>query len=1031
VKSRLIILLILILSILSCLAEGTKQLKPDTSSMSNLYIQEGSNPYTCFATETCGTDQKLYIHIAHPGEKVYMGFNATDNYYNLLPRISFKIKLNGATVYNKTVNFINGTPGYIIYNSQAIAGPDVLNPQGYPSIAFSPSQAGDYSIEFMIESVSDIYMGIFDITVIDTTITPYKAIDGRLWSRDWSFDVPGWFYATMCILTNDSIVTSVNYNSMHGILFDVTSTQNGCFPPPYPWKSSCLSRYGNHHYAQYKMFINNPDTIEYPTGMPGMFLGDTVNITRGCDGTFTFKFVVNKPGTIKLNIESNLEPGFQPEDLTIFDTVQPGLNTIFWNGINALGNTVPCGDSVEVNITFINGLTNLALYDIESNPKGFIIQPFRPAGQPIASYWNDTLLANLGGQAQLTGCYYTPPDTGCHVWIQSPPPGLGNENTINTWWYYASTLDLGRLKVECVPKAPSGITGPTSLCASSTATYTSDPNPLPGSERLGYEWVFLDIGSSVVLFDSINIGASVKIHFSDYPPGQKRLKVRGRSAICGAGPFGPGTNGEGILIDPISTTQITNTVNSFLICSGDTTNITLTASISGTTYSYTANSSSPSISGYSSGVQNPISQVLFNSGSNADTVFYHVVPYLNPCPGDTATFIVVINPTSVMNFLISASANPICGSTIDTFSIPTLIGGTSARYQWFVNGIASGSNLSMYIYTPSDGDTVQCTITSSDFCTPGKIAYSQKIKMNVMPLVPVGIFIIPPSNPVCQGDPVTLTAIPSNGGTQPEYQWFINGTEVGSNNSSYNYIAGDGDQVICILTSNLQCIINKESTDTLRIKTISRLKIIDTTLCYGIPYFAQGEWHTTGGTFHDTLVSPVSCIKYIETNLSYKPAIPVNLGNDTLLCGNTIILTAFVPGGTYLWQDGSTDSKYVVTQPGEYRVFVSYNGCVNSDSVSIGECPISVSFPTAFTPNGDGLNDIFHPIGIGFEKFSMQIFNRWGTMIFETSSPETGWDGTYKGSLCPEDTYVYKASFEINGEVKNATGTITLQRGNK
>jgi gliding motility-associated-like protein len=1014
-----------------CLAEGTKQLKPDTSLMSNLFIQDSSN-YSCFATESCGPDHKLYIHIAHAGEKVYMGFHATDIYYTLLPGISFKIKLNGATVYYKTVNFINSAQGYIRYNSQAIAGPDILNPNGYRAITFSPSQAGDYSIEFMIQTVPTIHMGIFDITVIDTTVTPFTAIDGRLWSKDWSFDIMAPFLGTMDILSNDSIVTSINYNSMYGILFDVTSTHNGCYPWPYPWESSCLSRFGNHHYAQYKMFINNPDTIEYPTGKLGVFLGDTVNVTRGCDGTFTFKFVVNKMGTIKLNIESNLEPGIQPEDLTIWDTVQPGLNTIFWNGINALGDTVPCGDSVEVTITFINGLTNLALYDIESHPKGFIIQPLRPAGQPIASYWNDTLLANLGGQAQLTGCYYTPPDIGCHSWVGTSSSGLGNNNTINTWWYYASTLDLGRLKVECVPQAPSGIIGQTSLCASSIATYTSDPNPIAGSELLGYEWVLVDAGSGAVLFDSVNIGASVKIHFSAYPPGQKRLKVRGRSAICGVGPFGPGTSGEGILIDPVSTTQITNTLNSFSICSGDTTNITLTASMSGTSYSYTANASSPSTTGYGPGIQNPIDQVLVNSGTYTDTVFYHVVPYLDPCSGDTATFMVVVNHTSVMNFIIAASANPVCTGTVDTFSVTTLIGGPDASYQWRVNGIASGPNLPVFFYTPSNGDTVQCSIVSADFCTPGKIANSQKIIINVMPLVPVEVSIIPPINPVCQGDPVTLMAIPSNGGTLPVYQWLVNSSGAGTDTSVFTFVPGNGDQVICILTSNLQCVINNTASDTLLINVTDPHKVTDTTLCYGIPYFAQGAWQTMGGTYHDTLANPVLCIRFIETHLSYKPSIPVDLGNDTILCGNMITLSVHVPGGTYVWQDGSKDSIYVVTLPGEYSVLVGYDGCVNSDSIKIGECPVLIWFPNAFTPNGDGLNDTFHPIGNGIEKFSMQIFNRWGTMVFETSSPETGWDGTYKGSLCPEETYVFKASYEIiGGEVKQVTGTITLQRGTK
>ncbi|GEM_PF-376356 len=385
--------------------------------------------------------------------------------------------------------------------------------------------------------------------------------------------------------------------------------------------------------------------------------------------------------------------------------------------------------------------------------------------------------------------------------------------------------------------------------------------------------------------------------------------------------------------------SVTNNPLSKTICSGESTNIALTSSVSSTIFHWTASLTSGNITGFSADSGTVVNQVLSNPDPTAGNVMYHITPENGSCVGTAVDFQVTVNPGVPVNLSISASGNPIC-----------------------------------------------------------------------------------------TGDPVTITAISSNEGAHPAYQWFVNGKGAGADTSVYTYIPGDGDHVICNLTSGLQCVINREASDSIVIRTINPLKIIDTTLCYGTPYFAQGEWHTTGGIFHDSLVPPVSCIRFIETHLSYKPSIPVNLGNDTLLCGNTITLNAFLTGGTYLWQDGSTGSKYIVAQAGEYWVMVSYEGCVKSDSISIGECPLTVSFPTAFTPNGDGLNDTFHPIGSGIEKFSMQIFNRWGTMVFETSSPETGWDGTYKGSLCPDDTYVFKASYQIYGEANQATGTITLQR---
>jgi gliding motility-associated-like protein len=239
----------------------------------------------------------------------------------------------------------------------------------------------------------------------------------------------------------------------------------------------------------------------------------------------------------------------------------------------------------------------------------------------------------------------------------------------------------------------------------------------------------------------------------------------------------------------------------------------------------------------------------------------------------------------------------------------------------------------------------------------------------------------------------------------------------------------DGDKVSCLLTSSMICVLNSQATASVTITLQPDHRIIDTTLCYGTPYFAQGVWQTSGGTYYDTLATPLSCIRFIETHLGYKPSIPVDLGNDTVLCGNFITLWPHVPGGTYLWQDGSTDSVYVVTLPGKYKVLVGYDGCAQSDSIRIGECPVSIWFPNAFTPNGDGLNDTFHPVGRGIEKFSMQIFNRWGEIIYKKEKVEPGWDGTSQGNLCPEGTYIFKAVFETSdGAEKKVTGTVNLLR---
>ena len=84
-------------------------------------------------------------------------------------------------------------------------------------------------------------------------------------------------------------------------------------------------------------------------------------------------------------------------------------------------------------------------------------------------------------------------------------------------------------------------------------------------------------------------------------------------------------------------------------------------------------------------------------------------------------------------------------------------------------------------------------------------------------------------------------------------------------------------------------------------------------------------------------------------------------------------------------------------------------------------------YPTAFTPNGDGLNDIFNVFGQFITTFEMRIFNRWGEMMYVTDVLGKGWDGTFKGSLMPEGTYVFRATLtDKAGRTFDRSGTVVL-----
>jgi gliding motility-associated-like protein len=113
-----------------------------------------------------------------------------------------------------------------------------------------------------------------------------------------------------------------------------------------------------------------------------------------------------------------------------------------------------------------------------------------------------------------------------------------------------------------------------------------------------------------------------------------------------------------------------------------------------------------------------------------------------------------------------------------------------------------------------------------------------------------------------------------------------------------------------------------------------------------------------------------------------------------------------------------------------YRVTAYKNG--NPGIMSVSNYvevvpPLSVFIPDAFTPNGDGINDLFGVKGEGLTNFNLRIFNRWGEVLFESSNPKQQWDGTYKGKPVQGDTYVYQLYASGLGS-KIRTGSVTLVR---
>lgn len=172
------------------------------------------------------------------------------------------------------------------------------------------------------------------------------------------------------------------------------------------------------------------------------------------------------------------------------------------------------------------------------------------------------------------------------------------------------------------------------------------------------------------------------------------------------------------------------------------------------------------------------------------------------------------------------------------------------------------------------------------------------------------------------------------------------------------------------------------------------------------------------GNYSVDVIQQNACPLHFEFEIIYGPdAFPETLLPDSLpLCpGENLVL---YPGifNDYFWNDSSVNSTFQVNETGLYSVTViNATGCQVTDSVLITEgCAGALYIPNSFTPNNDGLNDVFRPYGRNILLYNLQIFNRLGQLVYESSDPSAGWDGNYNGREVGQGAFVYVLWFRTD-----------------
>lgn len=193
-------------------------------------------------------------------------------------------------------------------------------------------------------------------------------------------------------------------------------------------------------------------------------------------------------------------------------------------------------------------------------------------------------------------------------------------------------------------------------------------------------------------------------------------------------------------------------------------------------------------------------------------------------------------------------------------------------------------------------------------------------------------------------------------------------------------------------------------------------------------------------TFTVTIMDNIGCENTEEVTITVNDLPVVDAGPpQTILIGLSATMDATQGAQNYTWEPntnitGSNTYNAVVT-PIETTIYtltlIDENGCVNSDTVSIMvESVDDVYIPTAFTPNGDGKNDIYYitPIGLT-EMIEFKIFNRWGQIVYDAPNFSDGWDGMIFGVPAAMGTYTYLLiGLDYKSERLTKKGNITLIR---
>ncbi|MDP4265623.1 MAG: gliding motility-associated C-terminal domain-containing protein, partial [Bacteroidota bacterium] len=412
----------------------------------------------------------------------------------------------------------------------------------------------------------------------------------------------------------------------------------------------------------------------------------------------------------------------------------------------------------------------------------------------------------------------------------------------------------------------------------------------------------------------------------------------------------------------------------------------------------------------------------------------------NGCTSDTASTTVIINPNISPTVTITSSATNICTGTQVSFTATAINAGNSPTYQWLLNGNKVGTNSPVYSSSSFvNNDAVSCVVSASGSCAGG-FDVSNVIVLSVNA---TGTPTFDAIGPLCQNS--TAPALPLTSKEGITGTWSpatINTSTLGT--ATYKFTPSSAAS--CSTPASLNVTIASSVSPTF--PTISdsyclndMAPVLPPTSKEGV----NGTWSPSsintknvGLTSYTFTPAAGQCGTSSQIAIVVNPLPVLNMGPDvTIAPGASTTLNVSVTGNivSYQWEPSiglnNATIKDPVASPSSTTIYTLVvtddNKCEASDSikVTVSGATSKISVPNAFSPNGDGINDTWIITNLSaYPGATVDVFNRYGQLVFHSENYNKAWDGTYNGKPLPMATYYY--IIDPKNNEKKIAGSVTI-----